>query len=259
MAFKRPRYSSGRYAPRPVVASRGKMYRRAGMMGRTQSLAQRVHTFRRLGSPFIVQSNGTSLPLVNGVAGGALSSGFALGSISGGSILNTNQFGGAMNFQLSQIANSSELVNLFDNYRIKQVKLRFDFSMNSAPNGDSSGSLNLSLPLMHYCVDNDDDTVPTTVTQVLENGYSRSAKLERTFYATIKPRIEAVGRIASGGLQATGLAAANQWLDTNAGTVKHFGFKMWLTDVLQGGVVGGQSTWALTVTPTYILELKNVI
>jgi len=260
MAFKRYRSSSGRYIPRPPVRMpMAQRYRRSGMLGKTTALASRVHVFRRLGNLFTIQGNGAALPLVNGVLGGSLSTGLALGSITPGAVTGSNSFGGSMNFQLSNIATPSELVNLFDNYRIKAVKLRFDFSCNSAPVGDAVTNLNLSLPLMHYCIDNDDDVTPTTVTNVLENGYSKSAKLDRTFYVTIKPRLEAVVKNAAGGLQSGGMATANQWLDTGASTIKHFGFKFWMTDIWQSGMTGSQSGWALTITPTYILELKNVI
>lgn len=259
MAFKRYRSSAGRYIPRPPVrVGMSQRYRRYGMLGKTASIASRVHTFRRLGNPFTVQCAGASIPSVNGVSAGSPTSGLALGNVSGGSVIGTNQFGGAFNFQLANIAVASELTNLFDNYRIKAVKLRFDYSMNSAPTGDGTSTLNLSLPLMHYCVDNDDDSVPTTVTEVLQNGYSKSVKLDRSFTVTVKPRAEGIVKAAAG-IQNGGMAPANQWLDTAVSTVKHFGFKFWMVDVTQGGNLGGQSTWALTVTPTYILELKNVI
>ena len=199
-------------------------------------IASRVHQFKRVCQPMAVISAvaGNIPSVVNGTGGGAYPY-LNLGSQSAGFVLNTLQFGGAMSFALSQCANASEITQLFDNYRIKKVILRFDYSQNNAP-GSSAGQPGVNyvtsqaVPIIHVTPDFDDNGVPTNRIEVLQNAYTRTYRLDKSFTMALTPRAQTVvsNGQTSGSTAVGGLLSASTWLDAQSPMIPHFGVKFWL-------------------------------
>lgn len=248
---------------------------RSRRMQLLRNVSTQIHAFKRLGTPFHITNDVTTpwpptgagpTPLVNGVAAGTNLS-LQLGNLSVGNVTYTQQFGASMHFKLSDVAENTDITGLFDNYRIVSVKLRFDYSWNQAPGQvtNTGGSItnSASLPLMHIAYDCDDDTIPTSVNQVVANSYCKTHRLDNTVKFTIKPRAQNVVAVSPvtgtnpviGNTVSGGLLPSSTWLDTGNAAVRHYGMKMWFDNVPLQGLA---KVWCLTVTPIYYLEAKNV-
>lgn len=224
----------------------GQAIRRLGSSSMANALA-RVHTFKRVGEPVVISN------LVTGRAG----------TFGNNDVLNiaattdqfvpgTTQVAGAFRFALAQASNVTEITNLFDNYRIVRVKLMLSLSAN---NGDLVGAAStLPIPMIHYTYDPDDGTVPASRTGVLENGYCRSRRLDKPFSITVTPRAQqsVVGGVGSAG----GLLPTSTWLDCASPAIYHYGVKFWMD---QFPYTSTDKQFALTITPVYYLEAKNVV
>lgn len=239
--------------------------RRIGSKSLSSALA-RVHTFKRVGEPMEILNpagGSVTLPtLTNATGAGASYPYLQVGSSGFTSVASAVKFGGAFSFQLAQCANVSEITNLFDNYRIKKVVLRFDYSINQAPAAlvSPASQQATAVPIMHVCPDYDDNAVPASRTSVLENGYARTVRLDKTFTMTITPRAQStVTSGSASGLVAGGLLPLGQWLDCASTQVPHFGVKFWMDDFAWSSASVSGVFATLRVTPTYYIEAKNVV
>jgi len=268
----RTAYASGGMNPYALVKplrrnrSSGRM-RRVG--GSIAAALARVHTFKRMAVPMaIVNKVGNLTPDLYNVAGSGAFPYLQIGSYGNDYLAGASHFGGALTFQLAQLATVAspgaltDITNLFDNYRIAKVQLRFDLSYNSAPGVAGSGYGPLSsVPLMHICPDFDDNAIPANREQVLENAYARSVRLDnKSFTMTITPRAQTV--VSTGAtttsVAAGGLLPAGTWLDCASPQIPHFGAKFWIEDFPVSSA-GSVPSAQLRVTPTYFLEAKNVV
>lgn len=221
-----------------------------------------THTFARPGKRIEITDNGTLLqanstgipaPLVG------IQEGFAAAGRTGGTLSNSIKFGLSEIFMWDLLSVPGDLANLYDNYRIKMVKVRIDLSYNQGPatNGVIS---NAGLPMLHYCIDPDDNSTPTTADEVLQYTKSRSVRLgDKPVFINFVPRAQ--GAVSSSTIPGSApiignMLPSNTWLDTQNGrTIPHFGLKMFFENFMVGGT---PYPWVMTFTPTYILECKNV-
>lgn len=255
---KRQRDITDYYKMPGVVNYVGKnMRKRSGAkIYRSLGVAAREHAFKRVGTPIVLNQSGTVGGLPDIITG---TSGITIGNVGTGYVANCVQFGGALSFQLANLVNSSEITSLFDNYRIKNVKLRFDFSYNTVGDVQVPGAPNpnmslQSLPFIHITPDFDDDTLPSNSSDVLQHSFCKSRRFyDGGFKMTISPRAQ---QTISGGVgTAGGMLPRSTWLDCNSPAIKHYGVKFWMTDVPALGI---KNAWSLTITPIYYIEAKNV-
>jgi len=254
-------------------------YQRRSVVGRALraiGAPPMMHTFARPCQKITLADDGTNFKINNVLIGGSASGntlGMATNGITSyGSLFNTVSIGLSQLFQLSYVNRLADLAGLYDNYRIKMVKVRIDLSMSSAPGVSGSGATVMNaygMPMLHYAIDTDDNTAPTTTDQVLEYTKSRSLRLgDGPTWINFVPRATSVVAASSapGGLPTATLGAqlpANTWLDVQtAASVPHYGIKMTLENLPTGFVAstGGQPQypWVIEFTPIYILEMKNV-
>lgn len=244
-----------------------------------RSLGARVHTFKRVADPIILSSNagllsttGPQYPLVYGGSGFITMGNIAVDQAN---LNQCVQFGAALKFSLAQVANSAEITQLFENYRIKKVVLAMSLSVSGGSMGDNAvltqtlapsgaGATTTACPLLHMAPDYDDNQAPN-LTAVLQNSYCQSKRLDHNIiYKTVVPRAQTVvatqqnpnGTPVSGTV-AGGLLPRQTWLDSNSPDVAHYGLKMFFQNWFQHPITGFQ--YALTITPTYYIEAKNVI
>lgn len=255
---KRPRLASRLAAWARSI--RGGMIRKPRLA--RQAIASRIHTFKRVTDAFGFRSavggvGTTYIDLVNCGTGSNFLFSFANVSASNFAT-NSYQFGGSLQFMLAHVSNVSEIVSLFDNYRIKMVYVKVIPGFNSVDMvGGSITGAQHELPTMHYTIDNDDATVPGNRTAVLENSYSKSVRLDKPFTIAIKPRAQNVV-VGTGSSPAGGMLPANTWLDSSSQTIPHFGMKMWFDE---WPVIAAANPAAATLKfiVTYTLECKNVV
>lgn len=263
---KRARSSGipGYFGPK---STRGRYRRRAARMPRSLSSAlARVHVFKRVGNPVVIQARASpTLALVAPGSNATLISGNgALAASVDSYVQFANQVRGAFKFMLNQCAETSEITSLFDNYRIKKVRLAFMYSGTDASTGlQGAASASLACPIMHYCYDPDDNKTPGTREEVMASGYAKTTRLDRIVYVDIVPRAQTPVTVApttAGGASTVaavgGLMNRNQWFDSSNATVEFFGLKFWID---QFPSVASDNQYALTITPTFYIEGKNVI
>lgn len=245
--YRRP-FDPATWNGRGFLPSRARRLYLGGSRSLTSALA-RVHTFKRVGEPLVLTNNTVSRVVVQGntdLVGG-------IGGVTGTAdsfIATASQIRGAFRFCLSQASNISEITNLFDNYRIVKVKLMFALTVTEATSANSQ----LPMPIMHYCYDPDDNTMPPSRSSVLENGYCKSRRMEREFSVVVTPRAQqsVVGGVGGAG----GMLPVGNWLDSGSPAIYHYGLKFWIDQFPYASV---DNTIGITCTPVYYIEAKNVV
>lgn len=231
------------------------------------------HTFARPGTRILItQQSPSGTWQCNGggsVPGGTLpNGGIAFGTAGAGDLMGTSNVAFGQMFAFTLLSQYSDLATLYDNFRIKSVKLRIDLSFNTNTGIGASGasSTNLvanSMPMLHYAVDQDDASAPGSTQEVLAYSKSRSVRLgDKPVYINLVPRAQ--GGVVSAANPGSGATAAvgtmlplSTWLDSqNAQSVPHYGVKYFLENMPTN--TGTGLNWAMYITPVYILECKNV-
>lgn len=235
---------------------------RLGQRLARNAIASRIHQFRRVTDAFGFRSavggaGTTYIDLVN--CGSTPNQLFSFANVSPSSFTASSyQFGASLQFMLAHVSNVTEIVNLFDNYRIKYVSIKIVPGFNSVDmQGNAITGSQHELPTMHYTIDNDDATVPANRTAVLENSYAKSIRLDKPFTITLKPRAQNVVATTAGA-QSAGMLPATQWLDSSSQTIPHFGLKMWF-DEWPVITAANSAAACLKFIVTYSLECKNVV
>lgn len=163
--------------------------------------------------------------------------------------INGSSFG-ALAFTLSDLPNYTELTNLYDEYRIKAVRIFWIPTTNV--NGtvwNGASTIVYSLPALYSWIDNDDDTVPTSLAQGQEyESFKCHGQLSTTRQRTIIPD---ASKALYTGAAFTGYGnARNQWIDNNSPNVKHYGIKY-------GIVNQTANSGAMDVVATFYLEFRK--
>lgn len=221
-----------------------------------------IHTIKRIGDPIILSTAlGTTKFAISG--GSSYISTTSNTVATGGddlAITNACQFGFALRFCLDALgSNKTDITTLFDNYRIKKVRLMFSYS-SSDSNVNLAGQSSMSLPLMHYAIDTDTGNAPANEVAVLQNEKVKSKRLgDGIFYLDVYPRARAVVGTGTTGSTAAvgGLLPKNTWLDCDTTDVMHFGVQAWMRHWPLPNASAYQA--ALTMTPKYYIECKNQV
>lgn len=141
-------------------------------------------------------------------------------TITGSAINNPYIYG--MSYSFSQIASSSDFINLFDMYKITHIQVRFHLRQSPESQVGALGNY----PKLWYFIDHDDANPPPTLNNFREHTKCRSVVLtpSRSAVINFKPATLAMMyRTAS----TTGYSPKfNQWIDCNDSVVQHYGLKV---------------------------------
>lgn len=157
---------------------------------------------------------------------------------------------GALSFKLSDLPNYTEFTNLYDEYRIKAVKLHFVPTSNSNVAQDTSGTTGgqTSVPALYTWIDTDDNTAPTQLTQGQQfQTFKAHGMLDRMRVRSLVPEVSTA--LYSGSFTSYG-QVKNQWIDNNSPSVVHYGLKYAIMN-------GTASYGALDIVATYYLEFRK--
>lgn len=127
---------------------------------------------------------------------------------------NTGPVFGGLSFRLSSLPNYTEFTNLFDQYRINKIVIRFVPSANS----DSVGSTHV-IPNFHTIIDNNDSTTPTALNELYE-----SQSWKRTRGTQVQTRVFTPSSLIDIGLSSNS-PKWKQWISTDFPSVDHYGLK----------------------------------
>ena len=225
---------------------------RSGVLSR--SIGARVHTFKRCGDPLYI-TNGVGASVISSGNTALIGGSGVLGAGADPVIATHTQVRGSLKFQLAQLAGVSEITNLFDNYRIKKVKLSFLFSYDSSQAaGAGTGTPAIAAPVMYHTYDPDDDVFPATTTSVLQHSFAKTTRMTREVVVWLTPRAQ--NQVVGGGTSGGGLLPVGSWLDCDSAGINHYGLKFVINQFPQGA---GANQYGVTITPTYYIEAKNIV
>lgn len=189
--------------------------RKARAMKRTKrAAASRVHLFKRLGVTSRITNTTT--------AGSVISTGnLTLGSTTGPNNFGYD-FGASMIFRLQDVEQYTELISMYDRYKISGVKIKI------IPLSNVSGSGGLSfLPELMYAIDPDDGSVPTE-TYMRQKG-AKCRRLDKPVNIYLRPKVAT--QLYQSAI-ATGYGVANApYINSASFGVEHYGLKMYFRNV----------------------------
>lgn len=173
----------------------------------------------------------------------------------------TSDFWKSFAMQLSFLPNSTELTNLFDQYKICAIKWTFfprftSFSGNDNTDTTPPGVTNLGQTMMHICYDNRSTVTPAgTYSSANLNTFMEQGRIKtilnpnRPVSVYMKPVIQ--GEYIGG--TATNMFTKSKWLPTSSPSINHIGPNIFVQDHNFSGTFAQQ--WDILVT-TYV-ALRN--
>lgn len=132
--------------------------------------------------------------------------------------------GNALTVSLSAIAGGSEIVALFEQYRIIQVTYIFTPTL-------SLGSGAVQHVPIYSWIDQDDDTVPGGVD--LQNQTLRVVPQGHMFQRTLTPQVSQDGLSSTVTLSGYSAPSSMLWIDNESPSVKYYGLKFLLPQATQ--------------------------
>lgn len=127
---------------------------------------------------------------------------------------------GVMNFRLDQLPNSSEFTNLFEQFKITSIKLRFQPSFNDSTAGAAAAS---RLSVFHLAKDHDDIGFPTSVDQLYQYDSYRQFRCDRPWTIVLRPKV--LPLVYGTALVNSYGVSANTWVSCDNPATPHYGIK----------------------------------
>lgn len=231
---KRYMKRKGKKAPAKRNYKRGSPYR-----------VGKPYQYKRLGKTLIVQNNAT--------LGGITNNDVSLINIPTTGTLDTvgYQFGASMQFRLGNVQNASDFTNLYDQYRIRGVKVLI-IPLSDSSTSQSSGFL----PTLYWARDGDSAaSTPATEANLRERQDCKTLRLTGPKSIYIKsPKIITDAEV-QGGVSLLSKVESPGWIDCNDVNVMHNGLVMWFKNVdLRAAPT---TITAFRFECTYYLEFRN--
>lgn len=210
----------------------------------------RVYPYKRLGKTQIIQNTTVLGQVVTND-----SSTITLGATSVDTV--GYQFGAAMQFRLENVQSSTDFTALYDQYRIKGVKISI-VPLSDSATTQSSGFL----PSLYWARDNDDGGVaPATEADLRQRQDCKTMRLTgpRSIYIS-NPKCTTDVEVQGAGVTLASKIENAGWIDCSDTNVMHNGLKMWFKNVdlrsAPSGVTPGVIT-AFRFELTYYLQFRN--
>lgn len=156
-------------------------------------------------------------------------------------------------FKLSDLPSYAEFTTLYDRYRINCVVIKLTYSHQPQAMPPTS---TYCTPLLHWCIDNDDATVPATVLELAQYKTYRSTQLMAGKTVTIKIYPKPQTMIYQGPAS-TGYSPKKMWISTTDYNVPHFALK-YATQGNQAGGAGAVILGSLSYQVKYYFQCKDV-
>ncbi len=158
----------------------------------------------------------------------------------------------AVAFQLSDVAGYTSWTSIFDQYRVKEVLLRFKARSN-AVSVQNTAAPNSAVPTAYIVRDLDDNSALTQVSDALQYDTCQTFNGEEDcvviYEPSVTPAIYSGGAFSGYGIQ----KAADGWLDVANPSIPHFGIKLCV-----GGLTASTtSSWVWDMTCEAIVEFQN--
>lgn len=164
-------------------------------------------------------------------------------------------------FGLDAVPNSTEFTSLYDQYKIRGVKLSIVPSGNTYMTSTVSGATGqYGFGRINSVLDYDDSAPPVSENELLQYMTLKQTPGWKTHTRFIKPKVQfSVANDDAGGTVASAAPRGNCWLDCGNPSVDHLGIKLWIPAPVNNPATGNTSTSiTYSVYATYYLAFKNV-
>lgn len=151
-------------------------------------------------------------------------------------------------FFLSQLPNYTEFTNLYDQYKISRIKVKFIYSANSQ---DVTTAANITaLPNLLTVVDNNDSTALTSAGDYCQYKDFRIRRMDKPCSVYFKPQFA----VAAYSGAFTSYASKTGWIDCASYNVKHYGLKFGVDPMFYGD--GSSVTGRVQCILTYYMKFR---
>lgn len=138
-----------------------------------------------------------------------------------------NPYVGAFGVTLGQVVNSSDFANLYDQYKINYVVVKW-FMRRSIDAQSATGAV---VPRMYWYRDYDDAGTPSSIDEFRENSKTRSALLLENRPITWKFKPNVLGVVFQSAIASQYAPKFGQWLDMSNTSTPHYGMKFAIDDL----------------------------
>lgn len=139
---------------------------------------------------------------------------------------NSSAWSGALSMALNKTVNYSDFTSLYDYYKIKGVKITFDYASNVA----LANSYDVPMPRLAWHYDYDDTVFQDYAHYMQSTARVKQTRLDKKVTLFVKPRIKDAIQQTTGGTVATPSVFKRTWIDMAYPEVPHFGLKFGLID-----------------------------
>jgi len=128
---------------------------------------------------------------------------------------------------LNSVVNPGDFTNLYDQYRINYLELKFYMKVDAAAQAASGATV----PRLYYYRDYDDSGAPATLDELRENSKTKVYLLDPYKAVTIKIKPNVIAAYYQSALATQYSPAFNKWLDVAAPGTPHFVGKFAVDDL----------------------------
>lgn len=153
--------------------------------------------------------------------------------------------------------NVTEFTSLFDQYKIKRVKVRMIWSNNVSNGTASAGTLTGNAnPIVQVATDLDDGVPPNVNTQLMEREDTKFIAFDTNGPKSYSVSPKYAMAASVGGTTASLGAQGSNWVNCSSDTVQWFGTKLWMESQSSAGTQ--LQTGYLWLYFTYEYEFRTV-
>jgi len=164
----------------------------------------------------------------------------------------------AMSFNLKQLAQYTDIVNICDRYKIVSAMVKISYNANSTT-GTGAGAINASpqfMPIVNYIVDKDDDGVQTSNQLLARTGLKSKVFRNGNDFVKIKCAPVPAPIVYDGVASAYSVPATAQWINSGYPDVPHYGVKGYIQNFCL--LSATQVVSALTFDVTLVVHAKDL-
>lgn len=201
------------------------------------------YAYKRMGKSLVIQNSTTASTITTND-----SSQINLSTVQADTV--GSMFGASMQFRLGNIQTPGDFQALYDQYRIRGVRVTI-IPLSDSSTAQSSGFL----PTLYWARDNDNaGTVPSAENILRERQDVKVMRLTGPRSIYIRNPKQVIDTTVQGGVTLNSLNATG-WVDCNDQNVMHNGLVMWFKNVDLRAQPG--TTTAFRFECTYYLEFRN--
>lgn len=161
-------------------------------------------------------------------------------------------------FQINEMAQSGEYINIFEEYKINKVVATFRYKANSTVAvGTSTNQVNEINPVLYFKVDHNSDSTAVSLENLKKSMQTKEHQFTNDkpeFSIAFKPAVLVEGSTIEGAIGTHYYPKWGQWLPVEEGAVGHFGLQAYC---VAGSGGGTSQPGSLKVTYKIYFSMKS--